>query len=169
MNATRGVPAQQEISPTWAKKLTRDTLELFRDLALLLLRKDLFMRALPVDPECRIHLVNRDKLGGPWDGPKGSYITNPHRHQYSVAGLPPMFFSPQNAAYATTRILRITRIRIPIQIRILCVLYACKYAYYTYPYPDTEYDGSNPTQFNDFFLDGIRTEIGTCSFFMTFE
>jgi hypothetical protein len=34
---------------------------------------------------------------------------------------------------------------IRMQIRILYVLYVCKYAYYTYPYPDTEYAGRNPT------------------------
>jgi hypothetical protein len=44
--------------------------------------------------------------------------------------------------YANTRIIRI---RIRMQIRVLYILYVCKYANYPYPYPDTEYAGGNPT------------------------
>jgi hypothetical protein len=40
----------------------------------------------------------------------------------------------QNVAYANTHI-------ICTQIRVLYILYVCKYAYYMYPYMDSEYDG----------------------------
>jgi hypothetical protein len=58
-------------------------------------------------------------------------------------GLPPLRFC-QNAAYAKTRIIRIIFTRTRMQIHVLYILYVCKYAYYAYPYPDTEYAGGNP-------------------------
>jgi hypothetical protein len=50
----------------------------------------------------------------------------------------------QNVAFANTCIICIISIRKRMQIHILYVFYVCKYAYYTYPYPDREYAGSNP-------------------------
>jgi hypothetical protein len=61
MNAKRGVLAQQKNLRFGLTFNARYLGAISRYLALLIQRIYRVMRALPVDPQCRIHLVNRDK------------------------------------------------------------------------------------------------------------